>query len=204
MTSDSVTIRVTQDGLTDTVTIIKLREGADGAAAITGMLSNEIVTLPASSAGVVSSFSGAVCSMKVYNGTSDDTANWTFAYAPASSTASLQYTTTTSGTVTVTGMSNSVDSAYVDITASRTGYTSITKRFSVTKSKAGASVTGARGAGTYYVVGSAWSDVAAQAACPGGPVVNDQVTISNGTVTYTKRWDGAASVSYTHLRAHET
>ncbi len=192
MTSDSVTIRVTQDGLTDTVTIIKLREGADGAAAITGMLSNEIVTLPASSAGVVSSFSGAVCSMKVYNGTSDDTANWTFAYAPASSTASLQYTTTTSGTVTVTGMSNSVDSAYVDITASRTGYTSITKRFSVTKSKAGASVTGARGAGTYYVVGSAWSDVAAQAACPGGPVVNDQVTISNGTVTYTKRWDGAA------------
>ena len=192
MTSDSVTVRVTQDGLTDTVTIVKLREGADGAAAITGMLSNEIVTLPASSAGVVSSFSGAVCSMKVYNGTADDTANWGFAYAPASSTGSLQYTTTTSGTVTVTGMNNGVDSAYVDITASRTGYAAITKRFTVTKSKAGASVTGARGAGQYYVVGSAWSDVVAQAACPGGPVINDQVNISNGTVTYTKRWDGAA------------
>jgi len=194
MTTDQVTIEVTLDGQKDRVTIYKVREGQDGQPgvdAVVGLLTNETVTLPAGSNGVVSSFSGAVCTMKMYQGVTDDSANWAYAFSPASASNRLSYTTS-GGTLTVTGMAAGVDSAYVDITASRTGYASVTKRFTVTKSKAGASVTGARGAGTYYVVGSAWSDVAAQAACPGGPVVNDQVTISNGTVTYTKRWDGAA------------
>lgn len=194
MTTDQVTIEVTLDGQKDRVTIYKVREGQDGQPgvdAVVGLLTNETVTLPAGSNGVVSSFSGAVCTMKVYQGAADDSANWAYAFAPASASNRLSYTTS-GGTLTVTGMAAGVDSAYVDITATKTGAAAVTKRFTVTKSKAGASVTGARGAGTYYVVGSAWSDVAAQAACPGGPVVNDQVTISNGTVTYTKRWDGAA------------
>ena len=194
MTSDQVTIEVTLDGQKDRVTIYKVREGQDGqpgADAVLGLLTNETVTLPAGSNGVVSSFSGAVCTMKMYQGAADDSANWAYAFAPASASNRLSYTTS-GGTLTVTGMAANVDSTYVDITASRTGYASVTKRFTVTKSKAGASVTGARGAGQHYAVGSIWSDIAAQAACPGGPVVNDQVTISNGTVTYTKRWDGAA------------
>ena len=197
MTTDQVTVEVTLDGQKDRVTIYKVREGQDGQPgqpgvdAIVGLLTNESVTLPAGSNGVVSSFSSAVCTMVMYKGAADDSANWTYAFSPASASNRLSYTTSGS-TVTLTGMAAGVDSSYVDITASKAGSASVTKRFFVAKSKAGASVTGARGAGQYYVVGSAWSDVVAQAACPGGPVVNDQVTISNGTVTYTKRWDGAA------------
>ncbi|NTB05839.1 hypothetical protein, partial [Agrobacterium tumefaciens] len=56
----------------------------------------------------------------------------------------------------------------------------------------GASTPGARGAGHYYVTGSTWSDIAAQAACPGGPVVNDVVTISSGSFVGEKRWTGSA------------
>lgn len=52
---------------------------------------------------------------------------------------------------------------------------------------------GARGAGHYYATGSTWSDVVAQAACPGStPVLNDVVTISSSTYIMEKRWSGAA------------
>jgi len=54
---------------------------------------------------------------------------------------------------------------------------------------------GARGAGHYYAAGSAWSDVVAQAACPGStPVLNDVVTISSSTYAMEKRWTGSAWV----------
>lgn len=58
----------------------------------------------------------------------------------------------------------------------------------------GVGTAGARGAGHYYVAGSSWSDVVAQAACPGGPVTNDVVTISSGTFVMEKRWTGSAWV----------
>jgi hypothetical protein len=51
---------------------------------------------------------------------------------------------------------------------------------------------GARGAGMYFAPGNAWSDGTADAATPGGNVVGDVVTISNGsTYSMTKRWSGA-------------
>jgi len=51
---------------------------------------------------------------------------------------------------------------------------------------------GARGAGMYFASGNAWSDGTADAATPGGNVVGDVVTISNGsTYSMTKRWSGA-------------
>lgn len=54
---------------------------------------------------------------------------------------------------------------------------------------------GARGAGHYYATGSTWSDVIAQAACPGStPVLNDVVTISSSTYVMEKRWTGSAWV----------
>jgi len=54
---------------------------------------------------------------------------------------------------------------------------------------------GARGAGHYYATGSTWSDVVAQAACPGStPVLNDVVTISSSTYVMEKRWTGSAWV----------
>lgn len=192
MATDSVTIKVTLDGQTDQVTIIKVREGVDGIDAIAAVLSNESVTLTADAAGAVASLTGAVCTMHVYKGIADDSASWAYVYAPPSSAGGLAYTVD-KNTITVTGFAAGVDVAFVDITASRVGFASITKRFSVSKSKAGAGgagTVGDRGAGQYYATGSSWSDVVADMATPGSNMIGDQVTISNGTVTYTKRWDG--------------
>lgn len=55
---------------------------------------------------------------------------------------------------------------------------------------------GQRGAGTYYVQGSSWSDLAAELATPGGSVVDDQVIIWNGTnFAEARRWTGSAWVA---------
>lgn len=55
---------------------------------------------------------------------------------------------------------------------------------------------GARGAGTYYATGASWSDAAADAATPGANVLDDVVSISNGSSFVTsKRWNGSAWVA---------
>ncbi len=59
---------------------------------------------------------------------------------------------------------------------------------------------GARGASKFYTTGSSWSDATALAAVvarfPSGVVVNDEVTISNGsTFAMTKYWNGSAWVA---------
>jgi len=54
---------------------------------------------------------------------------------------------------------------------------------------------GVRGAGHYYAVGSVWSDTVADAATPGANVLDDVVTISNGTTFVSeKKWTGSAWV----------
>lgn len=129
MTSDLVTVQVSQDGVSDTISVIKVRNGSD---AINVLLSNESHIVPATYLGDVTSFSGASSSIALFRGATDETSSWTV------SRSDNGLTTTLSGyTVTVTGMSAGVDVGYSDITLSRTGYTSITKRFTVTKSKAG-------------------------------------------------------------------
>lgn len=128
MTSDAVSITVTWDGVSDTISIVKVREGNDS---ITAVLSNEAQVVPADVNGNVTSFTGASTTMTIYKGTVDDSANWSISVSP-------QYlTVSTSGkTVSVTAMS--ADTGYADITATRSGYSSVTKRFTVSKSKTGA------------------------------------------------------------------
>ena len=112
-----------------TWTLIK---GQDGNDAITAVLSNESVNVPANSSGNVTSYVGASTTMKIMKGTVDDSANWTV---------SVSATSNLSGTLsgkTYTVSSLSANSGYVDLTASRSGYASITKRFTVSKSMQGA------------------------------------------------------------------
>ena len=124
----SVTVSATVGGVTDYVTIVRLKDGSDS---ITGVLSNEAHTLPASSAGVVSSFAGATSSLTVYKGTSNITSQCSFVTVATACTISGANTST----VTVTDMS--ADVAYVDISAILGGNTLVTKRFTITKTKAG-------------------------------------------------------------------
>jgi hypothetical protein len=197
MATDVVTIQVEQGGVSDRVTIVKLREGVDGVNALTGFLSNESHTVPATSDGSLTSVAGATTYMQVFQGITEDTSNWEFSASPASNgSTGLAYEWLNFNTVHITGMAAGVDAASLSITASKAGMPTITKQFSISKSRAGAqgqSVTGARGAGQYYAGGSVWSDGTANAVTPGDNVVSDVVTISNGgTFAMTKRWDGAA------------
>lgn len=133
LTTDAATIKIAWDGQEDFVTIVKVREGADGSSganAIVAVLSNESHTIPADSAGNNGVFTGANTTMTIYSGTSDDSANWTVTASASSVTGTLS-----GKTYTVTGLS--ADAGYVDLTASRSGYASIVKRFVLTKSKAG-------------------------------------------------------------------
>lgn len=55
---------------------------------------------------------------------------------------------------------------------------------------------GVRGAGAYFASGSTWSDSVADTATPGANVVDDVVTISNGTsFVSVKKWNGSAWVA---------
>jgi hypothetical protein len=59
---------------------------------------------------------------------------------------------------------------------------------------------GARGAGTFYATGGSWSDATANTATPGSNVLDDVVTISNGsTFVASKRWDGSAWQNITQV-----
>lgn len=56
--------------------------------------------------------------------------------------------------------------------------------------------TGSRGAGTFYATGGSWSDATANTATPGDNVLDDVVTISDGSsFINSKRWNGSAWVA---------
>ena len=129
--------RVGYATLTARFTLAKAKAGAVGANAVVGVLSNESHLIPTDSAGNNGVFTGAATTMSIYNGAKDDSANWT-----VTASALIGVTGSLSGkTYTVTGMT--VDTGYVDLTASRSGYSNVVKRFTLSKSKAGA--TGATG-----------------------------------------------------------
>ena len=99
--------------------------------AIEASLSNSQHNIPTDNNGNNGNFTGASCTMYIYKGVVDDSANW-----EVSIVKSAGVTGSLSGkTYSVTGLST--DNGYVDFTASRAGYASITKRMTLTKSKTG-------------------------------------------------------------------
>lgn len=128
--------------LTKRFSVSKSRQGAVGATGATGApgvngtspvtvtLSNTAHTVPTDSAGNNGNFSGCATTLNVFNGITNDSANWTVTAAATNLTGSLS-----GKTYTVTALS--ADSGYVDLTADRSGFTSQTVRFTVTKAKAG-------------------------------------------------------------------
>lgn len=148
MSTEAITVKVTWDGQEDYISVVKVREGTDGtdgtdgsdgidgADAVTSLLTNEAHNVPADVAGTVTSFAGAASQMKIFVGLIDDTSNWSISKADTNCTSSL-----VGATATVSALS--ADVGYVDFTATRTGYATQTKRFTIAKSKTG--TTGAAG-----------------------------------------------------------
>lgn len=106
--------------------------GPAGANAISAVLSNDSDVIPTDSAGNNGNFTGAISTMTIFEGATDVSASWTVAATPTNITGTLS-----GKTYTVTGFTAGQDTGYVDLTASRSGYASITRRFALSKSKQG-------------------------------------------------------------------
>jgi len=211
MSTDAVTVQASitdaSGTYTDSITVVKVREGTDGAngaagqAGVTAFLTNEAATISAAADGTVGSFSGINTDIKVYVGLSDDTSNWT-----VTRTNSTGVTSTLSGSnVAITAMT--VDSGYVDITATKSG-TTVTKRFTLAKSKTGASgaagatgATGATGASGAPAITSYLTNESVTISCDSsgntlsGALANavTSMKVINGTTDDTANWSFSAS-----------
>lgn len=136
--NDVATIKlVTADSnVFDLHQIIKLRDGAAGASTYTCILSNDVQSVPCASNGTLysSSLNGCDTVITILKGGNADTSNWNITATPSSGITGTFDNKTFK--YTVTGIT--VDSGYVEFTATRSGYATITKRFTINKDRSGA------------------------------------------------------------------
>lgn len=112
--------------------------GTPGTAAVSGLLTNDSVSLAADNAGTVASFASATGTFKVFNGTTDVTTS--SAFSVTGQTGCTGTVNATTGVYSVSAMS--ADNATLTLQAVYAG-TTITKTFALAKSKTG--TTGANG-----------------------------------------------------------
>ncbi|MBX3653188.1 MAG: DUF1983 domain-containing protein [Ramlibacter sp.] len=212
MSTDQVTFRatVTSGGTdyTDDFTILLLKDGETGEDAVSGFLTNETHTVPASSTGVPSSYAGAGGTFKVFDGLTDVTTSAAFSVQsnPNGLTTSINATT---GVYSVTATGSWLDALNVATITYRATYNGvdIDKVMTLTKAIKGDAgfagsngSDGTRGSVTLYASGSSWSDSTANSAITSATgsstkVIGDTVTISNGSsFAATKYWSGSAWV----------
>lgn len=148
---------------------------------VSAKLSLESFVAPTAPDGSSPVLTGASTTVAVFIGATDDSSNWVVSAAPSSGV-----TGTLSGrTYTVTGLT--VDAGFVDLTASKNAYSSVTMRFAVSKAKKGnrGTVSAARA-----ISASAWSNTEAATAISDltsdTPVDGDVVTLYNSTATYSE------------------
>lgn len=179
LTTDTATIRVADSTNTysDTVTIIKVREGVDS---LSGILTNDSVTVPASSAGVVSSYSGATGSFIVYYGSANVTTSCTFAVQanPDSLTTSIVGSGASAGQYSVTSGMSSVTQSSVTYRATYTNafgtVFTVDKIFSLSKSNTGSTgATGVTGAAARIAYGKFTNGFVPSASPPSQTVSGD-------------------------------
>lgn len=92
-TSSPITVQVSQDGLIDVITVVKVFDGTD---AYNVILSNEAHVLPADSTGGATSYAGAETYITILKGSNDDTGNWSITYSDSGLT-SVRSTTSGGG-----------------------------------------------------------------------------------------------------------
>lgn len=176
---------------TGQLTISDLMDG------LNARLSNNSHVLPADTAGVVSSFAGCITTMTVFIGSVNDTANWTFTAAASSGLTG----TLSVNTYTVTALS--VDTGFVDITATKLGQPSLVARFSVAKSKTGSAGSAGVSPISYEVLVNAPVIVrsTSNVLSPSSIIVSAFSTVGAVKTAYSGRFkiyeNGSAAASYT-------
>ena len=195
-TSDSVVY-------TDTITLAKVQDGSD---ALTMLLTNEAHTVPADTSGNVTSYSGASTVAQVFRGAEDVTVRegWSISIAGYSG---CNYPYISGQTVALDSSHTlTADVATITIQAAESGSATLSRLFSVTKAKQGASgangsngTNGIRGSITTSVVisGGSFDPYAAYNtvnATWGTPVVGDVVLeTNNGNYVETKYYSGGGN-----------
>lgn len=129
----SLVVTATFESFIDKQTIISVKEGKDGADSITGLLTNESVTLPADKNGIVESFSEASGTFKVFDGLSDVTGR-NVVYTLKNKSGGTFNINTSTGVYNMTEMSK--DSAIAVFEATYKNI-KIEKILNIAKSKAG-------------------------------------------------------------------
>jgi hypothetical protein len=170
--------------------------GIDGRNAVFAALDNEAFVFAASTAGVVTNFTGARSTIRVFEGSTDTTNTWTI-----TKTDSAGVTSTLSGaSVSVTGFSSNNDTGDVTLTASKAGMPTLVRRFSLTKIKGSSGAgspgsDGKRGSRNFYISGRTnWNDASATTAAQveSGPIIGDTVMQYSNSFSQTRFWDGTA------------
>lgn len=159
----------------------------DGQSAVSALLTNESHTVAADADGSNPDLTGATTDMRVFLGVDEDTPNWTFARVNSTGISS----TISGNTVTVTAMT--VDEGYVDITASRDDFADVTKRFTLTKSKAGEDGTSAKLL-TLTATGQIFTFNGAGSPDPSSQTITFTAALQN-TINSTASWSTSPTVS---------
>ena len=118
----------------DITQINKIYDGAAGNSTVAAVLSNENHVVAVKSDGTVKSWAGASTEIHIYEGGNDVTSQWTITKNDGSGLTG----TYNSSTHIYTPSSLTADNSYADFTCTRTGYSNITKRYTITKQYAGA------------------------------------------------------------------
>lgn len=118
----------------DITQINKIYDGAAGNSTVAAVLTNENHVLAVKADGTVKSWAGASTEIHIYEGGNDVTSQWTITKADGTGLTG----TYNSSTHVYTPSSLTADNSYADFTCTRTGYSTITKRYTITKQYAGA------------------------------------------------------------------
>jgi hypothetical protein len=113
--------------------IVKIEDGAAGNATVAAVLSNENHVLSANSDGSIRSWAGSQTEIHIYEGGTETTSNWTINVILGTG---LEGTYDASTHIfTPSGLTG--DSSYADFNCTRTGYSPLTKRFTISKQYSG-------------------------------------------------------------------
>lgn len=131
--SEYVTVTATCDGITDSITIVRLQDGVNS---LVGYLTNEAANLSCNSYGFVQNWDGTTGNFKVFYGTVDVTSQCTFGVEDKSN---LNGNIGSTGYYAPSAMPNGLEitSGWVDYKATHPKYGTLIKRFTLKKSLPG-------------------------------------------------------------------
>lgn len=127
-----VKLTTNDDTVYDFAQIIKIRDGAPGNATVTAILTNENHTAPVNAQGVTN-LDNSSTEIHIYEGGVDCTDQWSITKVDGSGLTG----TYNASTHTYTPTSFTTDISYAEFTCTRTGYSQITKRYTIQKQYAG-------------------------------------------------------------------